>query len=230
MQLPLAIQINEHVSFDNFIYPDEPFLIESLKQFANGQGETAIFLWGKTASGKSHLLQAVCQLAAQHHEPVTCLPMSELIQYTPDVLAGMEGFPVVCIDDLQVLKDRADWQLAIFNLFNRVKDGGGRLLFSATASPKKLGLSLNDLVSRLEWGPVFNLQPINDEQKIEAIKLRAQQRGLELETDTARYMLNRFPRNLDALFEMLDKLDTESLIRQRRITIPFVREVFNNEI
>lgn len=230
MQLPLAIQLNECASFDNFVYPDEPFLLDSLKRFATGQGEQVIYIWGVTTSGKSHLLQAVCQLAARHHESVTYLPLSELIHYSPDTLEGMDGFAIICIDDLQLVKDQDDWQQAIFSLFNHVKEKGGSILFSATASPKGLGLSLNDLISRLEWGPVFNLQSIKDEQKVEAIKLRAQQRGLELEVDTAKYMLNRFPRNLDALFEMLDKLDTESLIKQRRITIPFIREVFNNEI
>ena len=226
MQIPLAIQINTSASFDNFVYPDEPFVLDSLKQFATGAGEQVIYLWGKAMSGKTHLLQAVCQLAAQNMVSVTYIPLSELIQHSSDVLGGMEEFPVICIDDLQVIKDKPDWQLAIFNLFNCVKDNGGRLLFSALASPKNLGLSLDDLVSRLEWGPVFNLQSINDDQKAEVIQLRAQQRGLELDMDTARYMLNRFPRNLNILFEMLDKLDTESLIKQRRITIPFIREVF----
>ena len=104
-----------------------------------------------------------------------------------------------------------------------------RTLPSAAGAPPILqgteGL-LADLVSRLQSGPVFHVPVLADEQKIEALKLRARQRGLELDKEPAQYLLNRFPRDLNALFEVLDRLDQESLVKQRRITIPFIREVF----
>jgi DnaA family protein len=103
------------------------------------------------------------------------------------------------------------------------------MLFAATASPAELGLSLADLVSRLQSGPVFHVPVLDDEQKIQALRLRARQRGLELENEPAKYLLNRFPRDLNALFEVLDTLDAQSLVKQRRITIPFIREVFSDK-
>jgi DnaA family protein len=228
MQLPLAIQISESASFENFLCPDDAFLIASLEKLAVEDSHTVMYLWGASGSGKTHLLQAVCRQASQANELASYLPLAELISHPTAMLEGMENIPVICIDDLQCLQGHADWETALFNLFNRVFEQGGRMLFAATASPAELGLGLADLVSRLQSGPVFQVSVLADEQKIEALKLRARQRGLILDNEPAKYLLNRFPRDLNALFEVLDKLDQESLIKQRRITIPFIREVFTD--
>ena len=226
MQLPLAIHLNEAASFGNFINPGDDFVLATLEQLASVESRAVIYLWGTPGCGKTHLLQAVCRQAGQANTRTSYLPMAELIDYPTAMLEGMEDNALICIDDLQSVSDRPDWQQALFNLFNRVYEQGGRMLFAATASPAELGLSLADLVSRLQSGPVFHIAELDDDRKIEALRLRARQRGLELDGEPARYLLNRFPRDLNALFDVLDTLDQESLIKQRRITIPFIREVF----
>jgi len=226
MQLPLAIQISDSASFENFLSPDDAFLVASLEKLAVEDSRAVMYLWGASGSGKTHLLQAVCRLASEANALASYLPLAELISHPVAMLEGMENIAVICVDDLQYLRDNPDWQQGLFNLFNRVYEQGGRMLFAATASPVELGLSLADLQSRLQSGPVFHVPVLTDEQKIEALKLRARQRGLELDNEPAQYLLNRFPRDLNALFEVLDRLDQESLIKQRRITIPFIREVF----
>jgi len=230
VQLPLSFKLNASISFDNFIYPQEPFLLASIKQFVLGESGPVMFLWGAQSTGKTHLLQAVCQYAATEDFSVSYLPMEELIAYAPEALDGMESFSVICIDDLHLIADRPDWQQAMFNLFNRVADNGGRLLFTANVSPKELLLELKDLGSRLEWGPVFHLQELEDAEKIKVLIARGRQVGLTLGPEVASYLLSRFPRNLSALIEVLDKLDETSLVAQRKITIPFIREVFGDQL
>jgi DnaA family protein len=41
----------------------------------------------------------------------------------------------------------------------------------------------------------------------------------------AHYLLQRHARDLTALFGLLERLDRASLAAQRRLTVPFVREV-----
>ncbi len=226
MQLPLAIQISEAASLENFLCPSDDFLIASLRQLAVEDSRAVTYLWGASGSGKTHLLQAVCRQAGLSNQLSAYLPLAELSTYPPTMLEGMESAAVICVDDVQMLHAKPEWQQALFNLFNRVYEQGGRMLFAATASPTELDLSLADLVSRLQSGPVFQVSVLSDELKLEALQLRARQRGLVLEQEPAKYLLNRFPRDLNALFEVLDKLDQASLIKQRRITIPFIREVF----
>jgi len=88
-----------------------------------------------------------------------------------------------------------------------------------------LNLRLPDLVSRLTGATVYALQPLDERQKLQAIQLRAHHRGFEMPGDVARYILNRYPRDLHSLFRLLDRIDQVSLTQQRRVTIPFLREL-----
>lgn len=226
MQLPLPIQLNSNSGFDNFIYTDD-FLLTTLNQFAAGSGESLVYLWGAGSCGKTHLLHAICQQAASSELSVNYLPLSELIAYPVDVLSGLEDYSIICLDDIQCIVEHENWQVAVFDLFNRVRDKKGRLIFTANVSPKLLDFGLPDLLSRLEWGIVFHLQMLDDENKIKALQMRASMRGLMLSNEIAAYVLKRFTRDMKALFDILDKLDEASMIRQRKITIPFIREIFN---
>ncbi|HYM86210.1 MAG TPA: DnaA regulatory inactivator Hda, partial [Pseudoxanthomonas sp.] len=53
----------------------------------------------------------------------------------------------------------------------------------------------------------------------------AQRRGLVLEEAAIDWMLARTERDLVSLIALLDRLDRESLAAQRRITVPFLRQV-----
>ena len=227
MQLPLPIQLNENARFENFVDSHDAFLTAALSAFIFAETETVFYLWGPASAGKTHLLQAVCQQAGEQSVMSNYLPMLELLDYSPEILQGMESMALICVDDIQMIVDRPDWQEAFFNLFNRMREAGGKLVFAAIASPRESGFSLRDLVSRLEWGQVFHLPSADDEQKKQVLQQRAKQKGLQLDEDVARYLLNHFSRDLSHLISVLDRLDQESLIRKRRITIPLIRDVFS---
>ena len=116
----------------------------------------------------------------------------------------------------------------MFHFYNRVREQGGRLLVSASCAPAQLGITLADLQSRLSWGVVYPIHALDDEQRCEAMQLRAGQKGCELPDETAVYLLRRLPRELPALFDTLDRLDEASLAAQRKLTVPFVKSVLNN--
>ncbi|MEX0870957.1 MAG: DnaA/Hda family protein, partial [Aquisalimonadaceae bacterium] len=117
------------------------------------------------------------------------------------------------------------WEEAVFHLYNRVLEAGGRLLVSASGRPARLGISLPDLESRLSWGLVHRLQPLSESELLQALERRALARGLELPADTGRYLISRVPRDAGSLFSLLDRLDQAALAAQRRLTVPFVRRV-----
>jgi DnaA family protein len=43
--------------------------------------------------------------------------------------------------------------------------------------------------------------------------------------DVVQYILSRYPRDMRSLFDLLDRIDRASLTHQRRVTIPFLREL-----
>lgn len=118
------------------------------------------------------------------------------------------------------------WEMAIFDLYNRILESGKtRLLITGDRPPRQLNLGLPDLASRLDWGQIYKLQPLSDEDKLQALQLRARLRGFELPEDVGRFLLKRLDREMRTLFMTLDQLDRASITAQRKLTIPFVKEI-----
>lgn len=224
-QLPLPVNLNDDARFENFYAGDNQQAVHSLQQQLHEPNGSFIYLWGHSGSGLSHLLQASCHQATELDIQSIYLPLDELVSYGPQVLEGIEALPLVALDGLNSVLPDAAWEEAIFHLFNNVRNAQGHLLISANNTPNQLAINLKDLVSRLNWGLTFQVHGLSDDTSVQALILRAQNRGLQLSEDTARYMLQRSPRNAHAVFDLLDKLDHASLVEKRKITIPFIKSL-----
>lgn len=224
-QLPLNIGLREGVSFAGFHAAGNEEPLHALQQLIAGEGETVLYLWARAGAGKSHLLQSACQAVAETGAPTAYVPLSLHAELDTAMLQDLEHTSLVCIDDVHLVAGNTEWETALFHLFNGAHARQVPLLFSANSVPAELGLGLPDLATRLAWGLVLHVAELKDEEKINALRLRAQQRGFELPLEVGRYLLQRSPRNMVALFDLLDHLDQASLAAQRKLTIPFVREL-----
>jgi len=227
LQLPLGVRLRDDATFANY-YPGANAAalgyVECLCEADAGWTESLIYLWGAEGVGRSHLLQAACLRFEQRGELAVYLPLGEVVDHGPALLDNLEQCELVCLDDLDAVAGRADWEEALFHLFNRLRDAGRRLLLSANASPRELAIGLPDLQSRLSLALVFQLQQLSDEDKLRALQLRASRRGLHLNDEVGRFILTRGARSMSALFELLERLDQASLQAQRKLTIPFLKE------
>lgn len=220
-QLPLSISLRDSATFDNFYSAANAALVHVLQN----DTEAFVYFWGKQGTGKSHLLQAACHQAASQNNPAVYLPMPELVSLDAEMLMGLESMALLCIDDIQAVANKPEWQTALFHLYNRVRESGARLIVSGNSAPPALELSLADLTSRLGWGPVFQLLVMEDEDKISAMQLRARGRGMELSHEVGSYLLRHSSRDWHDLSQLLERLDKASLSAQRKLTIPFVKEL-----
>lgn len=227
VQLPLGVRLRDDATFANY-YPGANAgalgYVERLCEADAGWTESLIYLWGGEGVGRSHLLQAACLRFEQRGEAAVYLPLSEVVEYGPELLEGLDQSELVCLDDLDAIAGRDDWEEALFHLFNRLRDSGRRLLLAATLSPRELPVNLPDLKSRLTLALVFQLHELGDEDKLRALQLRASRRGLHLTDDVGRFILTRGERSMSGLFELLERLDQASLQAQRKLTIPFLKE------
>ena len=228
-QLPLPLRLPAAARFDNFVAGPNAEIVAAVRQLATEPNAAVLFLSGAAGSGKTHLLQAACRQAVAGDESAVYLPLAEWGELDLGVLEGLEHYALLALDDLDVIAGRHDWEEALFHLFNRVREAGGRWLCAAHAAPEQLGLCLPDLRSRLGWGSVYALQPVDDAARTQILRVRAHERGLELPEDTAQFLLRRCPRDLPALMALLERLDAAALSAQRRLTVPFVREVLGSE-
>ena len=231
IQLPLGVRLRDDATFANY-YPGANAAalgyVERLCEADAGWTESLIYLWGGEGVGRSHLLQAACLRFEQRGEPAVYLPLAEVVEYGPALLDNLEQCELVCLDDLDAVAGRNDWEEALFHLFNRLRDSGRRLLLAASSSPRELPVQLADLQSRLTLALVFQLQSLSDEDKLRALQLRASRRGLHLSDEVMSYMLNRFSRDLGSLMTLLDHLDQYALQAQRAITIPLIKSMLEN--
>jgi len=223
-QLPLGIRLRDGATFANYYPGGNRDVVQLLRASLSAAGEF-IYLWGGHGTGKTHLLQAVCHLDVAQAQPLAYLPLREVAALSPEVLEGIETLPLVIVDDIDAVAGRADWETGLFHLYNRVREHNGRLLMAGSHSPAAVGIVLADLRSRLAGGIVLHLHALNDQEKAEALRLQARQRGMEMPEEVAAYLLRRCPRDMTALFKLLDVLDQASLAAQRKLTIPFVKEV-----
>lgn len=229
-QLSLRINLNDDATFENFFLQekDSNRQVSTVlcDQLLSGE-QPFIYLWGANGSGVSHLLQASCHQASTKGLSAQYLPLGELMDYPPQqLLENLEQLSLVCLDDIQVISGNSEWENGLFDLFNRIRQVEGCLLLGANCSARELPLQLPDLQSRFSWGPTFQLSSSDDDEKLQILQFRASRRGMELGDDVARYLINRADRELKELIRCLDILEDASLQEGRKLSIPFVKQVF----
>ncbi|MCH9643442.1 MAG: DnaA regulatory inactivator Hda [Gammaproteobacteria bacterium] len=226
VQIPLALKLNDDATFENFCVGNNASVLQYLKSLTTASNaEAFVYLYGEGGSGKSHLLQACCHDYANKGLITAYVPLSEHWQLQPEMLQGLEQMDLVCLDDIEKVLGQAHWEEALFHLYNRIRETDAELVVSAPSPPQQLQCQLADLNSRLCSALVFQLVGLDDTQKVAALQMRAERRGLELPKEVCMYLLNRFPRNMAALFDIFEMLDRASMIAKHRITIPFVKKV-----
>ncbi len=229
-QLPLPISLEAGATFENFYAAHNQTAVEALKRLASSGGERAMFLWGGDGRGKSHLLQAACRLAAGNARRAMYLPMTQAVLLDPQVAENLDSYALVAVDDIHRVAGSEAWQRALIVLFDSLAEKGSAFVATARNAPNAIKRLLPDLSSRLAWGPVFQLEPLTDDEKIIALQQRASRRGFELPDESVRYLLKRQQRDMHTLCATLDALDSASLVAQHKLTLPFVKSLLNKKL
>jgi len=223
-QLPLGVQLGVSLRFDTFAAGANAAAVEALCSLADGVSVAPVWVFGPSGSGRSHLLQAACAEAGRAGRPAAYLPLAQLRADGPQILDGFEHLALVALDDLDAVAGDAAFEAALFTLYNGLAEERGGLAIAAAGSPAATDVRLPDLASRLAASEVHRLEPLSESAQPDALRKRAERRGLELPDETLAFLTRRAPRDFATLCRMLDALDTESLAAQRRLTVPFVRD------
>ena len=138
------------------------------------------------------------------------------------LLSACEAISMRVADDVHLLDNEA--QIALFNTYNQQKEAGEILICAGLHSPTQMGLR-DDLATRLAWGLVYQLQPLNDDEKANALKNHALERGMRLPDEVTDYCLRYLRRDLPSLMSVLDALDEWSLIEKKPVTVPMLKKL-----
>ncbi len=225
MQIPLPFTLPDYATWEAIYAGPNQMAVHDLRAFSAGEGETFVFVAGELGTGKTVLLQTVCQAVHKRHQVPIYLPLAEVHLYGPAVLEELAQYPYVCIDDLELVVGQGAWEEAVFVLFNEMRTRGHHLLIAADQVPAQLGVQLPDLRSRLQSGLVCSLKRLDDSEWQAALQNLAAYVGLALPDEVAQFLLRRLPRTMDQLYQTFNTLNAASLAEQRKLTIPFVKSV-----
>lgn len=227
-QLPLGVRLPDRAVFASFLPARNGQAVDHLRQAADARIAGASWVCGPHGAGKTHLLQAVCAQASSIMS-AGYIPLRELGRLGIGVLDGLRQLECLCLDDVDEVVGQLEWERALFGVLREIEESGGRLVAAAEAPPALLRWALPDLGSRFSASAIFQLRVLDEAEQQAALQLRARLRGFELPDETSRWLQRRYPRDMHKLYELLDTLDEAALVAQRRLTVPFIREVLGQE-
>ena len=228
-QILLPLEARQPDRFEDFVAGENAAVLEALQELVRNGGH-CLFLSGPAGSGKTHLLNAACNLSRQLGKQAFYIAPGRLPPGAAAGLAGLEQMDLVCVDDIDQCIGQRDWEEALFHCFNRLREQGGSLLACSVTRLSALPFSLPDLASRLGWGLRLQLQPLDEGGKLEVMQRWAGAHDIQLPAEVQNYLLSRSSRSLTALLEHLEAVRVAALSGKRKITVPLAREVLQASV
>ncbi len=223
-QIRLPLRLKESASFSNFYSGGNEELVGILQCMRNPLTGKVVYLHGPDGSGKSHLLQAACK--ASLDEAASPFYVSLAIDGVhPELLLDLSAYGLICLDDVDSVAGDGSWEEALLALYESILSSGGSLVIAGRYPPGQGRFQLPDLATRLASGGVWAVQPLSEEDVPLAMQLRARERGIEIPDAVTAYLMRRMPRDTGTLFSLLDEIDEQAFAHQRRLTVPFVRDL-----
>ena len=228
-QLIFPFQVNQKASFKSFFCsPDNIELMSRLTDLVVSKNADELIINGAEGSGKSFLMQAICNELSSSGKQFAFIPMNKAINMGVEIFQNLASLNAVCIDDLQLILSREEWETALFNLINECQQSNCSLILSFGGNQFLEDITqLPDLLSRIKRMEFMKLQAVQDECLNQALDFVSQQLGINLEKAELEFLLNHQTREFSLLVENIISLDRQAASLKRKITIPFIKETLN---
>jgi len=217
-QLILPYQKNIKKKFDSFFCDNEKNdqIVENIKNIFDSQNNQ-IYIWGDKSFGKSHLLYAACNYFSEKNKKCVYLPLSENKKFEPDILDGFDNYDLVCIDNIDLIFQKEDWEYSFFVLINKILDKSKKIIFTSSSSLALNNINLKDFHSRLSSSLIFMINSPNDTTKENILKRVILEKEYNINVDICEYLLKRKDRDIDSLLKIIDKIGNYSLSTNKKI-------------
>ncbi|MEK9993346.1 MAG: DnaA/Hda family protein [Hydrogenophilales bacterium] len=216
-QIPFSFPKFDFNKFDffhsNIVNRETIALIDNLFKF--NYKDNRIYLWGPSAVGKTHILIATIKKFLNLNKEV--IDLSFIDDNDTFDLGSIDLF---FLDDI----DRADGKIQnnLFNIFNMSENENAAIFITGSLPPNQMSLR-PDLRTRISQCLVLNLKELEDEEKKDVLLKRSYFMGINLKLEIIDYLVKNYNRNMHELIKLIEKIDKESIIQKKRITIPFIK-------
>ena len=228
-QLIFPFQVNQKASFKSFFCsPDNIELMSRLADLVASKNADELIINGAEGSGKSFLMQAICNELSSSGKQFAFIPMNKAINMGVEIFQNLASLNAVCIDDLQLILSREEWETALFNLINECQQSNCSLILSFGGNQSLEDITqLPDLLSRIKRMEFMKLQAVQDEFLNQALDFVSQQLDINLEKAELEFLLKHQTREFSILVDNLISLDKQAASLKRKITIPLIKETLN---
>lgn len=210
-------------TLDGFYISDQNSHLISLLKDSNFLDD--LYIYGTKESGKTFLLQAMCNFYNLNKKSSVYIPLKKALDYGVDIFEALEDIDLICLDGIEEIITEIEWEKAIFNLINKSLISGCRLILTSSKDLNSLNFTLPDLESRIRKIQSFELFPIDDKDMIDALMHISKLTSINLGDKEAKYLVTYSKRNITNLVHILESLDQLSMEMKRKITIPLIKEV-----
>jgi len=230
--------ISPDYSFDNFIVGPGNRLAHAASYAVAqkpGRAYNPLFIHGGVGLGKTHLLQAICQLAIRHRPSMRIYYVScngFMTQFLDAVQAGLmaqfrhrfRNVDILVIDDIHDLSKRDRTQEEFFHTFNSLYQTGRQIILSSDALPNEIPDLEERLTSRFNCGLVARIEKPCYETRVAIVKNKSNLRNLDLPDDVASYIAAKIDSNIRELEGAITKIQGLALISNTPINLDLAKQ------
>ena len=174
-----------------------------------------LWLYGDPAVGKTHAT----------HIMVSELTQAVLVSDPDYELNGLEAFSTVVLDGVTWIGDE-EKEKSIFGLYENLARTQHRLVLTARSNLETFAFRLSDLKSRFGMFNRFHMLPLPPAERLDFLQDLVKRRGTTLSTEVARFVLRHLTRSQAGLVQAVERLNEESVFRNRTISVRLVKDVF----
>ena len=228
-QLIFPFKADQRASFSNFFCTQENSgLLSRLDQIVNAENSHELIIDGLEGSGKSFLIQSICNELSLAQKKLAFIPMKKALNMDEEIIQNLASLDAVCIDDIQCIENNAKWEEAFFHLINECHQSQCTLIFSVTSNKSLDDLfKLPDLLSRFKRMEHMTLKSVQDQDLMEALIFNCKNLDINLAQSELEFLVKYHVRDFSILLEKIIFLDQRAGELKRKITIPLIKEILS---
>ncbi len=201
-----------------------------------GEAYNPLFIYGPAGVGKTHLLQAVAHEMLKN-KPACKIKYISAERFMNEILAAISEDRVVevrrlysnldllIVDDVQYLTESKVSQEELFHIFNNLHQGNRQVILAADRPPNQLTNLNQNIRTRLEWGLASDVKIPDAKTRLEILKKKQNQQGLNLSEEMLLYVAQVLSSNVRELEGFLKRVHAYATLSHQQVTMELVESI-----